>query len=133
MRSESDVQQLIMMRAPKFSNMLLRNNSGALTDKEGRLVRYGLGNVSKQHNEVFKSSDLIGIKSVVITPEMVGKTVGVFTAVECKAEGWKRSKKNKKEQAQSNFIEWVKNRGGIAGFASSLEEYQQLIEYQNGL
>ena len=88
----------------------MRNNSGALPDRTGRVVRYGLGNVSKTYTDKVKSSDLIGITKVVITPSMVGKTLGVFTAVEVKKEDWDEGKKfDTREIAQNNFINWVKS------------------------
>lgn len=127
MKSESEIQQLIQLEGPNWHTILMRNNSGALKDHEGRLVRYGLGNVSKKHNDQMKSSDLIGIKTIVITPDMVGQMVAVFTAIEVKREDWKRDEENKKENAQFNFIEWIKKRGGIAGFASSVKQFVDTI------
>jgi hypothetical protein len=127
MRSESEIQQLIQLAGPKHACILLRNNSGALTDKQGRLVRYGLGNISERHNELIKSSDLIGITVMTITPDMVGKSVGVFTAIEVKREDWQPTG-DKRERAQNAFIEWVKAHGGLAGFANSVERFEQIIK-----
>src|SRR5690606_36770808 len=93
MRSESEIQQLIQMEAMKYDCTLMRNNSGSFKDSTGRAVRFGLGNVSKKHSLKSKSSDLIGITRVVVTSDMVGKTIGVFTAIECKGEGWNPTKK----------------------------------------
>jgi hypothetical protein len=133
MKSESEIQQLIMMEAPNFHNILLRNNSGALLDETGRLVRYGLGNASKKHNDSFKSSDLIGIRSLVVTEDMVGTVIGQFAAIEVKGEGWKFSEKDKRYIAQKAFIEWVRLRGGVAGFANSIEEYRKIIKSPYGI
>lgn len=124
MRSESEVQQLIQLAGPRHDCLLMRNNSGALKDIEGRLVRYGLGNISRQQNERTKSSDLIGITTITITPDMVGKEIGVFTAVEVKAEGWKPNEKDKRYLAQKNFLNWVRLKGGFAMFAQSEEEFK---------
>ena len=74
-----------------------------------------------------KSSDLVGIKTVTITPEMVGQTIGVFTAVEVKKSDW-NGKLDKHTTAQLNFINWVKLRGGVAGFARSIEEFIKLMD-----
>lgn len=125
--NESEVQQYIQIEGPHHGCILLRNNSGALKDVTGRMVRYGLGNTSQAHNENFKSSDLIGITSVVVTPEMVGETIGVFTAVEVKRDDWKPSKTSKREKAQSNFIEWTLKHGGMAGFANNIETFKQIL------
>lgn len=123
---ESEVQQLIQLEAPKHGLLLMRNNSGALKDKEGRTVRYGLGNTSEQQNLTFKSSDLIGCMPVVITPDMVGKTIGVFVAVEVKKAGWK-FKGNPREIGQKNFIDFIVKRGGIAFFAESVDTFKRMI------
>lgn len=124
---ESDIEQIINMFAPTQNCILMRNNSGALPDENGRPVRYGLGNISKQMNEVLKSSDEIGMTSVIITPEMVGQKIAVFTAVECKKPGWKFNPKDKRESAQKNFIDMVLNAGGYAGFASCVDEFVKII------
>ena len=52
------------------------------------------------------SSDLIGLKSVKITPEMVGTEVAVFVAIEVKLPS------GRVQQNQINFLEMVKKLGG---------------------
>lgn len=126
MMSEAELQQRIQIEGPYHACFLLRNNSGAFKDETGRLVRYGLGNVSPK--QTLKSSDLIGITTVVVTQDMVGKSIGIFTAIEVKAEGWRGSLTNERERGQNNFIEWVRVRGGIAGFANSLASFKKIFE-----
>lgn len=129
-KDEGTVSQEIQIGGMHLKSNLLRNNSGACMDETGRLVRYGLGNISKQHTERVKSSDLIGITSIVVTPEMVGQTLGIFTAVEVKRESWKLDKKlNKKEQAQFNFIQWVKSMGGFAGFSNNVDNLKEILKH----
>ncbi|MEM7046052.1 MAG: VRR-NUC domain-containing protein [Pseudomonadota bacterium] len=77
---------------------VFRNNVGVATYPGGERVRYGL---------CPGSSDLIGWMPVTITPEMVGKTVAVFLAVEVKGPRGRLS------GAQENFLERVKKAGGI--------------------
>jgi hypothetical protein len=126
MSSESEVQQLVQMEAMKFGCTLMRNNNGAAQDHYGRLVRYGLGHTSPKQE--FKSSDLIGITKVVITPDMVGKTIGVFTALEVKKPGWKSEKKlDDHEVKQKNFLDWVKQMGGIAEFINSVDNLKDIF------
>lgn len=127
MTSESEVQQRIQIHGPHYDSLLMRNNSGALKDIEGRVVRFGLGNESAKRNEIIKSSDLIGITTITITPEMVGMRIGVFTAVECKRSDWVASLTDKREKAQGNFIDWVRSRGGLAGFAKSIDEFKKIL------
>lgn len=128
MKSESETQQLIQIESPNWYCNLMRNNSGCFKDETGRLVRFGLDNTSTKRNELIKSSDLIGIKSIKITQEMVGQIVGVFTAIEVKKENWKRSKTDKKEEAQATFIEFIKAKGGIAGFCKNVDEFKKLMK-----
>lgn len=125
--SESEIQQLIQIEGPHHKCILMRNNSGALKDATGRVVRYGLGNISTQQNMRIKSSDLIGFTEVKITPDMVGKTIAVFTAVEVKDPKWKLSPNDKRAQSQLAFIDWIKSHGGIAGFCNSVESFKELL------
>ena len=130
MKDESTVSQEIQIQAMHHQCNLMRNNSGACIDNTGRLVRYGLGNVSKQQTAQIASSDLIGIIKVVITPEMVGQTVGIFTAIEVKKEDWKEGKKfSGRERAQNNFIKWVKSNGGVASFCNSADQLKEILKW----
>ena len=126
--SESEIQQEVQIEARRLNTMLLRNNNGAFTDSTGRTVRYGLGNISKKHSETMKSSDLIGFRKMVVTPEMVGQTIAVFTAIEMKSEDWKSTKKlDEREIAQKNFIDLVKSWGGIASFCNSVDQLKTIL------
>jgi hypothetical protein len=121
---ESEIQQRIQIEGPFYGCQLMRNNSGALKDATGRWVFFGLGNVSKKHGDTFKSSDLIGFRQVKITPEMVGQTIAVFTAIEVKKPD---HKKDKRFHAQLAFVSWVKAAGGIAGIVTSVDEFKKTI------
>lgn len=126
---EAEVQAQIQIEGPLHGCILQRNNSGALIDNTGRPVRFGLGNVSKKHNDQIKSSDLIGITVITITPEMVGKQVGVFTSIEVKEPDWNPMKKlDKHEQAQANWLTWVRHNFGFAGFANSKEMFVNVLK-----
>lgn len=127
MSDESEIQQTIQIEGVQFGTQLLRNNSGASKNAQGRWVWYGLGNISKKHGEHIKSSDLIGFTRVTITQEMVGQAVAIFTAVEVKESGWSRNLKDKREKAQENFINWIRANGGFAGFANSIESLRKII------
>lgn len=117
--SELEVQQRLRVLAAQHGTPLLRNNSGACKDESGRLIRFGLGNDSEKINKHFKSSDLIGIWPLVVTPQMVGQTLGIFFAVEVKRPGWKFSQNDERAVAQQKFGEWVQRHGGIFTFATS--------------
>lgn len=124
---EDEVSQRLTMYAAEKGTYLLRNNSGVLKNREGTPVRYGLGNISEKQNKKFKSSDQIGITPITITQDMVGQTVGVFTAIEMKKEGWKFNPNNESEVAQKTFIEWVTTRGGLGGFCQSVDDFNKIM------
>lgn len=120
--SEAAVQAEIMIAAARNGCALWRNNSGALRDENGRLVRYGLGNNSSRINDVWKSADLIGILPVMIEPQHVGTVIGRFWAVEVKEPGWRRIPSDKRATAQANFLSNVNALGGQGQFAQSVKD-----------
>ena len=140
MTSEAGVQQYIRLEAANLGVLLWRNNSGVAGTEghtcskcgnydppNGRPVRYGLGNDSAQLNKRIKSSDLIGVTPVVITQEMVGRTLGVFTAVEVKHSDWTGRTLNERETAQLEFITLARSVGAMAGFAIDIETFRSIV------
>lgn len=111
--SESRMQSLMRLDAAKDGVTLFRNNVGALQDERGVPVRYGLANESKAQNQAVKSADLIGIRSVLIGPQHVGRVIGQFVSREVKHEGWKWSG-DKHELAQLAWADFVVSKGGDA-------------------
>jgi hypothetical protein len=72
--------------------------------------------------------DLVGWSPVVVTADMVGRTLPVFTGVEVKA-----SSGGRRREAQINFVEQLIKSGGIAGFASSADRAHEIIDaWQRG-
>lgn len=67
------------------------------------------------------SPDLIGWRSVTVTPEMVGRRVARFVAIEAKARG-------RLTQGQDSFIAIAGAMGAIAGVARSADDARALIE-----
>lgn len=114
-RSEAAVQAKVRTRGSELGMRLWRNNVGALPDRMGRMVRYGLCNESPRMNASIKSSDLIGIRPVLIGPEHLGTIIGQFVAREVKEEDWRYSG-DTHEQAQLRFLEIVLALGGDAAF-----------------
>lgn len=91
---------------------LFRNNCGALHDRGGRLVHYGLAP---------GSSDLIGLRTVTVTPEMVGRQLAVFIGVECKTN------KGRATEEQESFLHMLEQRGALAGIARSVDDAKRII------
>lgn len=120
--SEARVQSEVRLEAARYGVHLWRNNVGVLTDDRGRPVRYGLANDSAQLNAVLKSSDLVGWRPVVVTPDMVGRTLAVFCARECKAEGW-TFRGTDREIAQQRWLDMINQNGGDAAFVSGLGSF----------
>lgn len=116
-KSEEAVQTTVRLEASKLGVHLFRNNVGALKDSRGVPVRYGLANDSKKLNEVLKSGDLIGWRSVLITPDYVGHRMAVFVSRECKHEGWQYTG-DERERAQLAWAQLVTASGGDAAFCT---------------
>ena len=119
--SEAAVQARVRLKGSSQGMLLMRNNVGVLKDDRGVPVRFGLANDSHAMNENIKSSDLIGIRSLYIKPEHVGKKLGIFVALECKEGGWKYSGKGR-EVAQARFMSLIKSYGGEARFINSEDQ-----------
>jgi len=115
--SEAAVMQRVRLKVSQNGDRLFRNNVGVLRNDDGTYVRYGLANESPAMNKVLKSSDLIGIKRILINQEHVGSYIGVFTAYETKKGDWSY-KGNDHEVAQWNFLKLVSSLGGIARFVN---------------
>jgi VRR-NUC domain len=103
--SEAAIQQRIRLALSQSGAVMFRNNVGAYKDPNGRFIQYGVGNPG--------GSDLIGWTPVVITPDMVGRKLAVFTACEVKTANGKPT------EHQLNFIAQVLKAGGFAGIARS--------------
>lgn len=121
MNSESVLVKKIMLALSSCGARVLRNNvgngflgklvavlpNGDAVLRDWRRVQFGLAP---------GSSDLIGWHPVVITPDMVGRTVAVFCAVEAKTA------KGRTRENQTAFLNAVSAAGGIGVLARSPEE-----------
>jgi hypothetical protein len=124
---EAAVQTHTRLELARAGALVWRNNVGACEDKSGRIIRYGLCNESAQMNRAVKSSDLVGVMPVVVTPDMVGKTVGLFLAVECKHSDWHMTPGDQRAAAQLRYIELVRSVGGIGGFITDPAQVAGLL------
>jgi len=112
--SETEIQQRIRLAVGVRDDVrLFRNNTGSLPDpRTGRPIRFGLAK---------GSADLIGIKSITITPEMVGQTVGVFTSLEVKTPTGRLTPQ------QRNWMDMIRKLGGIAGVVRSIRDAEEIL------
>ena len=115
-KSEAWAQSALRIEASKKGIKLFRNNVGALADKTGRFVRYGLANDSAAQNATLKSGDLIGVRPV----NLYGRVFGQFCSREMKAPGWQYTGTDR-EVAQLNWINLINSCGGDAAFATGPE------------
>lgn len=122
---EAPIQQRIRLAAPNHNMRLWRNNNGAVHTVDNRFIRFGLCNDSTKMSKELKSSDLIGITQYTIRPEDVGKTLGVFTSIEVKREGWTFAG-TLREVAQLKWINLIKAFGGFAMFATKPEDLKNV-------
>jgi len=125
--SEKNTMGLIQLALGKLPHVkTFRNNTGTgwvgtkCQSKPGTVV---LKDARPLHAGLCEgSSDLIGWTEVTITPDMVGRKLAVFTALEVKTETGRVSEK------QLNFIEVVAQAGGIAGIVRTPEGARTIIE-----
>lgn len=136
MSSEGAVQRMIWLATSAVSRLFRvntgrgwvsgigkveRRSDGSVIVYAARPVSLGFGMVNgKPLNGM---TDLCGWTTVEITPEMVGRSVAVFTAIEAK-----KTKGGRTSADQANVIGQVQAAGGIAGVANSPEAALHIID-----
>ena len=111
--AETTLQQEIRQALGTIpSTRIFRNQVGSLPDpRTGRLVTFGLAK---------GSADLIGWRTVVVTPEMVGTRLAVFTSIEVKTPTGRLTPQQRNWQAA------VLAAGGFSGIARSVSDALQI-------
>lgn len=113
--SEQEIQQRILLACGRGASRVFRNNVGRLPDpRSGRWVEFGVGGKG--------AADLLGWRTVTITPEMVGQRVAVFTSLEVK------SATGRVRPEQERWLAAVRAAGGIAGVVRSVAEAEALLK-----
>lgn len=111
--SESEIQADIRLALGSTRHVrAFRNSVGECVTNDGRYITYGL---------VPGSGDLIGWRTVTITPDMVGQKFAQFLSVEVKTP------KGVVPPHQRNWAEVVRKAGGIAVIARSVEDVNFLL------
>jgi len=120
--SEIKVMREIQIQASKSGHRLWRNNVG--TGWVGSIINRTADTITIKNPRPLHagltrgSSDLIGYTLVKITPDMVNRTVAIFTSTETK-----HPTRGKPTTEQLSFLEAVRNAGGIAFVARSVADY----------
>ena len=132
---EQDATREVRLAASSRGMRIFRNNAGACKDERGNFIRYGLGNDGSTASKNLKFGDYIGYLPVTITPEMVGKTVAVFSGIEIKPDGHIEKTLRKAERQptsreglQFKTIMMVREAGGISWFASNKADIDAIVE-----
>lgn len=97
--TESDIQNAIRLKLSKANHVNFRVNVGKVRMGDGRYFDTGLPK---------GFSDLFGVKTVTITPEMVGQKIGQAVFLEVKTPT------GKVRPEQVLFLENMKKRGCVA-------------------
>lgn len=126
---ETKAKEAVLLRTGQYGARMFKNNSGVAYTDGGRPVFFGLGNEGKKKTGDLRSPDDVGWTPVTITPEMVGKTVAVFTAIDSKKAGFvvkNHYNENSREYGQNKFFQLVIKAGGIAGFACNAQQVDDI-------
>lgn len=113
--SETAIQQRIRLALGKLPWVrMFRNNVGKLPDpRTGRWVDFGVGGKG--------GGDLLGWRTITVTPEMVGQQVAQFVSLEVKtASGRVRPE-------QENWRRVVEECGGVAAVVRSEEDALRIM------
>lgn len=109
---EATLLKRLMIHGSTLGLRLFRNQVGSYQLKDGRYLTSGL---------CVGSSDLIGYLPITITPDMVGKRIAVFVAIEAKGP------RGRVRKEQQQFVEVVAGMGGIAAIVRSVQEVAAII------
>jgi len=106
-------QQIRLALGTNPEARIFRNQVGSLPDpRTGRLVTFGLAK---------GSADLIGWRTITVTPAMVGTRLAIFTSIEVKTPT------GRVRPEQQAWLAVVQGAGGIAGIARSVTDAQALL------
>ena len=131
MNEETSRQNKIRLALSSLGITNWRNNTGVgwagkMIKGSGKMMFVGKEDVIIRNARPLRaglckgSSDIIAIKSVLITPEMVGQVIGQFIAVEVKTPAGRPTKD------QLNFNQQINHKGGIALFARNIEDIESI-------
>jgi len=129
---ENPIQKRILLRCGHGATRLFRQNVGKTwIGRSRKIIKAGMyylnpGDVIIRQARRFHAgfegqSDLGGWHTVTVTPEMVGRKIAVYTALEVK------TKTGRVKKTQQRFIDMVRKAGGLAGVVRSPEEAEDVL------
>jgi hypothetical protein len=110
--TETEIMRFAMLSASACGHRLWRNSVAMFRDAHGNIVRTGLAR---------KSADTIGLRY----PD------GRFISIEFKRPGWRPPLSGPRLEHHEGQLAWqnmIRRLGGLAGFATSVEEAMAIIE-----
>lgn len=111
--SEAEILHDIRLHGGQLPGVVLyRNQVGVAQYPGGKRVPYGLTR---------GASDIIGLRSLLITPQHVGSTLAQFVAIEVKTDTGRLTKE------QQLFLDLVQARGGLAICARDLDTARRAL------
>ncbi len=115
MQSESSLSAHLRILASRLDARLFRNQVGHYTIQGGRKITTGLG---------VGSPDLVGWKTVEITPDLVGRRLAIFVGIEVKTGKRKLSPK------QAAWIKAIGEAGGISAVARETGDAMDILSLE---
>ena len=129
---ESSILKQVRLEATKRGRFVRVNVGQGWTGKVTRIARRGMvdvdaGDVVIRQARPFQAgppagtADLLGVTRVVVTPEMVGKVIGVATAIETKTA------KGRQRDEQKTFERVMVAQGGLYILARSADDVARML------
>jgi hypothetical protein len=109
--SEAEIQNRILLNLSHGDVRLWRMQVGNFELRDGRRIVVGVKGMS----------DLLGFRSISVTPDMVGLKIAVFAGIEVK------SAQGRMRDGQPEWLAMVKQAGGISGVVRSLDDARRLL------
>jgi hypothetical protein len=132
--SEHELQQRLLLALGRGDTRLFRNNVGTGWVGQTQVIRQRTSLLLNPGDAVIRharplhaglcpgSADLVGWKTITITPEMVGQQVAVFTSIEVKAP------RGRVSPEQLAWDATVRRAGGLSGIARSEDEARGILD-----
>lgn len=124
-QTEAQLQSEIALAFNRGRTRLYKNVAGNYWT--GRLVEFtnGIAKLASARRiktgMVTGAADRIGFHQITITPEMCGKTIAVYAAIELKTDT------GQLRPEQKQFLKVTEDMGGIAGVARSVEDVNTIF------